>query len=61
MSFDNHYPNRKDWRKPYHRSRAFDRTCRPGGSCPWCHGGRLHKHKRRESVMEREDAGHVEG
>lgn len=36
MSFDVHYPNRKDRVAPYHGSARFDRTCRPGGSCPWC-------------------------
>ena len=36
MGFDNHHPNRKDRRKPYRRSGRFDRSCRPGGSCPWC-------------------------
>jgi hypothetical protein len=45
MSFDKSYENRKDWRQKYHKSKAFDRTCRPGGSCPYCQSGR--KHKRR--------------
>jgi hypothetical protein len=43
MSFDKKYPNRKDRRKPYYRSGRFDRTCRPGGSCPYCKSNRLHK------------------
>jgi hypothetical protein len=29
-------------RRPYRRSRAFDRSCRNAGSCPWCRGNRLH-------------------
>lgn len=41
MSFDNHYPNRKDHRKPYYRSGRFDRSCRPGGRCPACISNRL--------------------
>lgn len=51
--FDNHYPNRKDWRRKYYRIKAVDRTCRPGGSCPWCQASRQHKHKRREPVQEK--------
>jgi hypothetical protein len=46
MSFDKHYPNRKDQRREYmNGSRRFDRTCRNGGSCPWCQASR--KHRRR--------------
>lgn len=42
MAFDNHYPNRKDRRKPYKGSKAFDRSCRPGGDCPYCRNGEQH-------------------
>ena len=38
MSFDKPYKNRKDHRKPYHGSKVIDRSCRPGGDCPWCRG-----------------------
>jgi hypothetical protein len=47
MSLDNHYPKRKDRRKPYYRSKRFDRTCRSGGSCPYCLGNRLRNSHRR--------------
>lgn len=40
MSFDNHYPNRKDHRRPYYDSKRIDRTCRNHGSCKWCEGNR---------------------
>lgn len=53
MSFDKHYPKRKDRRKPYYRSGKSCRACRPGGSCGWCRSNRLHKHKRREPVKEK--------
>ena len=43
MAFENSYPNRKDWRKPYHDSRAIDGSCRSHGDCPWCEGSRTHK------------------
>jgi hypothetical protein len=42
MSFDNIYPNRKDWRKPYLRRGKYSHTCRPHGGCPWCKGNRRH-------------------
>lgn len=33
MSFDKHYPNRKDRRKPYRRRGKYDASCRPHGGC----------------------------
>ena len=42
MSFDNKkYPNRKDWRKPYRRAKAFGKGCRVHGHCSICRGNRL--------------------
>lgn len=47
MSFDKKYPNRKDKRKPYRKSKAFDRSCRNHGTCGYCKNNRLHgTHKR---------------
>jgi hypothetical protein len=43
VSFDKYYPKRKDHRKPYYKSGRFDRSCRPGGNCPWCKRNRLFK------------------
>lgn len=40
MAFDNYYPNRKDWLKPYRKSKVFDATCRNHGGCPYCEGNR---------------------
>ncbi len=31
----------------YRKSRAFDRSCRNGGSCAYCRGNRLHKHNKK--------------
>ena len=31
-------------RKPYQKSRRFDKTCRCHGGCPYCLGNRMHKH-----------------
>lgn len=42
MTFDKHYPNRKDHRKQYYGSARFDRSCRPGGDCPYCKENRFH-------------------
>lgn len=54
MSFDNSYPRRKDQRKGYYKSKAFDKSCRPGGSCPWCSKGRKHRSKRQQPLIEKE-------
>lgn len=43
MAFDKEYPKRKDHRRQYYGSKAFDRSCRSHGSCPWCAKGRQHK------------------
>jgi hypothetical protein len=48
MAFDKRYPNRKDIRAPYRKSKRFDRTCRNHGSCPYCENNRLHNDRRRE-------------
>lgn len=47
MGFEKDYPNRKDHRKPYRKAGKYDRTCRPGGSCPYCQGNRLVGQKRK--------------
>lgn len=47
MGFDNHYPNRKDWRKPYRKAARFDRSCRPHGGCGYCEDNRLYTNKKR--------------
>jgi len=52
MSFDNDYPKRKDWRKPYRKAKAFVRSCRNHGSCPYCLGNRTHKNKKHTTVSE---------
>jgi len=31
-------------RKPYTRSKRFDKKCRCHGGCAWCLGNRMHKH-----------------
>jgi len=52
MSFDKHYPNRKDWRKPYRGSKRFDRTCRNHGSCSYCEANRTFNRKRQTESLD---------
>jgi len=52
MSFEKQYPNRKDHRAPYtfrDGSQRFDKSCRPGGCCPYCKSGRHHAQHRDEA------------
>lgn len=43
----------KEYRKPYKKSKAFDRTCRNHGSCPYCELGRKHNDRKRKlSIKE---------
>lgn len=48
MSFDNHYPNRKDNRRnyDYKYAKSVDRTCRNHGKCTWCQNTRLINYRR---------------
>lgn len=52
MAFDNEYPNRKDWRKPYRKGKRSSRSCRNHGSGDWCLGNRMHKHLKRQSLAD---------
>lgn len=52
MSFDNNYPNRKDIRKPFRKSKHFDRSCRNHGTCPYCRSNRTHSNNKREYVAK---------
>jgi len=49
MSFDKHYPNRKDHRHPYRGAKRYDRSCRPNGSCDYCRNNRLHADRRQRA------------
>ena len=46
MSMDKGVEYGKEKRKEYRGAKSIDRTCRNHGSCPWCEGGRQHKHKK---------------
>ncbi len=55
MSFDKNYPNRKDKRKPYRKSKAFDKSCRCHGGCSWCEGNRTFFDKKYRIKSEEEE------
>jgi len=42
--------HKKEKRKQYRGSKAFDRTCRHGGSCSYCSNNRVFAGKRRTPV-----------
>lgn len=46
MSFDKAIRYNKEHRREYHDSRAFDRTCRCHGSCPYCERNRRYRELR---------------
>lgn len=52
MSLDKSYPNRKDQRKPYYKSGKHDRSCRPGGRCPYCKQNRGFNSTLQETVAD---------
>lgn len=49
MSLDKAVQHRKEKRRAYRKSKAFDRSCRPGGSCKWCADDRSY-HDRKEKA-----------
>jgi hypothetical protein len=50
MSFDSDHPGRKDHRKPYRKSKRWDRSCRNHGSCGYCRGNREHSQNVRRDL-----------
>lgn len=50
MSLEKAIMSGKERRKPYHGSKAFDRTCRNHGGCPACLSNRMHKYRKREPL-----------
>jgi hypothetical protein len=41
VSLDKAIAHGQERRAPYRRSASFDRSCRHGGSCPYCKNNRL--------------------
>jgi len=42
----------KEKRKPYRKSKAFDKSCRNHGYCPYCRNNRLFKNKMRALITK---------
>jgi hypothetical protein len=42
----------KEHRKPYHGSKAIDKTCRNHSGCPWCEENRMYKNIKRIQYMD---------
>lgn len=52
MSLDKAILHKKEHRKPYRGSKAFDSSCRNHGSCPWCRDNRMHKFRDKSGKEE---------
>lgn len=52
MSLDKAIARGKEKRRPYYRAGRHDRTCRPGGSCPWCRENRTIQERRARTAAE---------
>ena len=46
MSLDKAIEHKKEHRKKYYGAKSIDRTCRNGGSCPYCQENRKYKNKK---------------
>lgn len=54
MSLEKAIEHGKEKRKPYRKSKRFDRTCRCHGSCSWCERNRKHANEIREEAADSE-------
>ena len=52
MALDKAVAYGKENREPYRKSAQFDRSCRHGGDCPWCHGNRTIGNRRIEPLRD---------
>lgn len=37
----------RTYKRPYTKSKRFDKSCRCHGGCGWCEGNRLHNDKKK--------------
>ena len=51
----------KTRRRPYTKSKRFDKTCRCHGSCAYCRGNRTYSDRKRRKAAEQEIAQYSEG
>lgn len=61
MSLDQAIRHGKEKRRPYRRSEAFDRSCRPHGGCGYCQNNRLYCDRRRRAAAEEQLRAYLEG
>lgn len=54
MAMDKAIAKGTEHRKPYYGSKAFDKSCRNGGSCKWCEMNRKYKFLKKMQKSERE-------
>jgi hypothetical protein len=54
MSLDKSINHGKEKRKPYRKSKAFDKSCRPNGGCPYCAENRKHGEKKRKAKTDQQ-------
>jgi hypothetical protein len=52
MSLDKAIKHGKEKRKPYRKSKRFDRSCRCHGGCPYCESDRLKQDRRDRKAAE---------
>lgn len=55
MSLDKAILHGKEHRKEYRGSKAFAKTCRNHGSCPWCIENRTHKFRDKKPKLKNEE------
>lgn len=54
MSLDKAIEHGKEHRKPYRGAKAYFRSCRNHGGCPWCERNRKHKFRDKRPPMDEE-------
>lgn len=52
MSLNKAIEHKKERRKQFRKSKAFDRTCRNHGSCPYCEGNRTIQAQKEQERIE---------
>ena len=54
MTMDKGVKHGKEFRRPYRKSKRFDKSCRNHGSCSRCQGDRLYNRNKRTSEADRD-------
>ena len=61
MSLNKAIEHGKERRKKHRGSKAFDSSCRHGGSCSYCRNNRLYQRKKAETEVEDKLKEYAEG